>query len=255
MKNLLKLEFRKLKRQKSFYICLTIMLAMVLISGVTYRILADHAAEIAEISGGETIPVSFSAFLLGFTSAGMFSMLTAIFVSIAVCDDYESQIVKNIYARGYSRNDHYFAKLIYILTATTIMFLVSAVFTAVIGGALFGFEDLTGKTFLLLACQYVVCMAGVAFSFAIAVAIKKLGATIAVNIIAPTFIPLLLELADTALKINDFKITDVWMSSFLTSLMNIDVATGRIIACVLGAAAYIAVFLFAGYAVNKKSEV
>ncbi len=256
MKNLLGFEFRKLKRQKSFYICLTIMLVMILITGVTYKIIINmpEIADAAEATG-EAIPVSFSAFLLSFSSASMFSMITAIFTSIVVCDDYESQIVKNIYARGYSRSDHFFAKLIYVFTATTVMFLITVVFTAVFGGALFGFGDLTGKTVLLIAGQYVVSMSGVALSFAVSVAIKKLGASIAVNIIGPSVVSLLFTLADEVVKIKDFKVSDIWTSSFLTSLTNIDVGTGRIIACVLGAIAYTAAFLVAGYAINKKSEV
>ena len=115
MNNLLKLEFRKLKRQKCFYICLAIMVAMLLITGVTAKIFMDHAAELAEIAGEPVIPTTLPVFLLSFASASMFSMIASIYVSIVVCEDYESQTIKNIYARGYSRSAHYFSKLIYIL--------------------------------------------------------------------------------------------------------------------------------------------
>lgn len=256
MNSLLKFEFRKLKRQKSFYITLIIMAAMLLITGITYKIILSMP-EISEAAAttGETIPLNFSDFVLGFTSASMFSMLTSIFVSIVVCDDYDNQIVKNIYARGYSRKDHYFAKLIYVFAVTSLMFLFAVVFSAVIAGAFFGFEGINGKMFILLGGQYVVCMAGVALSYGVASAIRKLGGTIAVNIIVPMFIPLLLGLADEALKIKDFKITDVWISSFLTSLINPNEVTGRIVACVLGSIAYAVAFIAAGYAVNKKAEI
>lgn len=258
MRDLLRFEFRKLRTQKSFYICLAIMIAMILITGITYKVILEYMPDTAaavETEGGGILPKTFSGFLLGFVSASMFSMLTAIFVSIAVCDDYDNQIVKNIYARGYSRENCYFAKLIYVLAVTTFMFLCSLIFAAVIGGAFFGFNGVNGKTFILLGGQYIVCMSGVAFSFAIASAIRKLGATIAINIIVPMIIPLLLELADTLLKIKGFKIEEIWVSSFLTSLTNIDEVTGRIVACILGAVAYTAAFIAAGYAVNKKTEV
>lgn len=257
MKDLLRLEFRKLRTQKSFYIILAIMAAMLLITGITAEIVLRTMPEITEAAAasGEAIPSTFSSFLLGFSSASMFSMLTAIFVSIVVCGDYDSQIVKNIYSRGYSRKDHYFAQGVYAFVATTFMFLFAVIVSAAVGGAFFGFEGVTGKTFILLGGQYVVCMSGVALSFAVAAAIKKLGATIAVNIIVPMIVPLLFELADTALKIKDFKISDVWMSSFLTSLMNPDEVTGRIVACVIGAVVYAVVFIAAGFAINKKTEV
>lgn len=258
MKDLLRLEFRKLRTQKSFYICLAIMIVMILITGVTYKVVLNYmpeTAEAMETEGGEVLPKTFSGFLLGFVSASMFSMLTAIFVSIVVCDDYDNQIVKNIYARGYSRENCYFAKLIYVFAVTTIMFLVALVFAGAIGSAFFGFNGVSGKTFILLGGQYVVCMSGVAFSFAIASAIRKLGATIAANIIIPMIVPLLLGLADTVLKINGFKIEEIWIASFLTSLTNIEEVTGRIIACVLGSVAYTAAFIAAGYAVNGKTEI
>ena len=258
MKDLLRFEFRKLKRQKAFYICLAIMIVMILITGITYKVVLEYmpeTVEAVETEGGEMLPKTFSGFLLGFVSASMFSMLTAIFVSIVVCDDYDNQIVKNIYARGYSRENCYFAKLIYVLAVTTCMFLCSLIFAAAIGGAFFGFNGVSGKMFILLGGQYVVCMSGVAFSFAIASAIRKLGATIAINIIVPMIVPLLLELADTLLKIDGFKIEEIWISSFLTSLTNIEEVTGRIIVCFLGAVAYTAAFIAAGYVVNKKTEI
>ena len=49
MNNLLKFEFRKLKRQKSFYICLIIMAVMLFITGITYKVLMDHAAVFVQL--------------------------------------------------------------------------------------------------------------------------------------------------------------------------------------------------------------
>ena len=68
-------------------------------------------------------------------------------------------------------------------------------------------------------------------------------------------VPLLLALADTVLKTDGFKIEELWISSFLTSLTNSEEVTGRIIACVLGAVAYTAAFIAAGYAANRKTEI
>lgn len=256
MKELLRLEFRKLKRQKSFYIILVIMAVMLLISGATYKIFADYAEQIGEIAGGESlIPLTFKAFLLSFVSASNFSLLTAIFVSIIVCDDYENHILKNIFSRGYSRTSFCFAKLVYVFVATSIMFLCMALFATVFGGALFGFEGISGRVILLIFGQYVVCMANVALYFAIATSVKKLGGTIALNIIVPIFVPLVLGLIDNVLKIEKFKIAEAWNDSFLTSLTDIAVSDGRLIACILGAAAYIAVFIFVGYAASKRTEV
>ena len=256
MKDLLRLEFRKLRTQKSFYICLAIMVAMILISGFTYKMLADHAEAIAEITEGEqSLPLSGGAFMLSFLSASNFSLISAIFVSIVVCGDYESQIVKNVYARGYSRNSYYFSKLLYVFAVTTVMFIATFAVSALLGLVLFGFDGVEGKIFLLIAMQYIVTMAVIALYFSIAFMIKKLGGTIAVCIFAPMLVSLLFELADTALKLNDFKVASVWLSSFTTDLSVLTVGMGRIIACVLLSVAYAVAFIFAGCAVNRNSEV
>ena len=234
---------------------IAIIAVMLFITAATAKVFLEYAEQIAEVPGGETIPVDLKSFLLGFSSASMFSMLTSIFVSIVVCEDYDGQIIKNVYARGYSRAAHYFTKLIYVLVTTSLMFLAAVVLAAVFGGAMLGFGALSGKVFALICGQYVVCMSGVALGFFIASSIKKLGASIAINIIAPSVLSLLLELADTALKLEDFKVSDLWTASFLTSLMSTDITTGRFIACVLGSVAYGVAFILAGYAINKKTEV
>ena len=254
MKNLLKFEFRKLGRQKSFYISLIIMAVLTVMAGISYMILLKNADAIEE-GTGQLLPRTSTEFLLLFTKSSMFAMLSAIFTSITVCDDYESQIVKNIFARGYPRTDYYFAKLIYVFVATTLMFLFALAVGAVAGIAFFGFESVSGKLLILLLGQYVICMAGVAMCFAISAAIKKLGGVIAANIIVPIIIPLILQLGDSVLKIKDFKITSVWADSFLTSLTDINVSTGRIIVCILGAAAYTIAFIVAGFAATKRAEV
>lgn len=244
-----------MKRQKAFYICLGIMLAMIIISGITYKVLAKHAASIAEITEGEQLPLTAEAFILGLLSASSFSMISAIFVSIVVCSDYENQIIKNVYARGYSRSSFYFSKMIYVFVAMTVMFITVFAVSVLLGVTLFGTEGIETKTFLLMAAQYVVAMAEVAAFFALSSAIKKLGASIAVGIFAPLIISLLLELADTALKLKDFKVAKIWLSSFTTDLSDITVETGRILACVALSVVYAALFLVAGFAVNKKTEI
>ena len=194
MRDLLKFEFRKLKRQKSFYICLIIMVAMMVISGITYKIMLDHADKIAEITEGqEILPKSGGAFMLGFLSASSFSMIAAVLVSILVCGDYESRIVKNIYARGYSRESFYFAKLVYVFTVITVMFVAAFAVSAAFGAAVFGTEGMEGRAFLLIAVQYIVALAEASLYFLLCSAIKKLGASVAVCIFAPLLFSLLLQ--------------------------------------------------------------
>lgn len=256
MKDLLRLEFRKLKRQKSFYIILIIMLAFTVISMLTTKLLAGLADQINEIGEefGETFSVAGESLLLGFLSACNFSLLTAIFVGIVVCDDYENHIIKNIFARGYSRSDFYFAKFIYLVVATSIMFIISVAFSAVLSELLFGINGDIGKIALLISLQYLASLAGVSLYFFISVAVKKLGGAIALNIIAPSIVSLLLALADTAIKTEKFSLTDYWFTSFTNTLSDIAVDTTKIIVCGVLSVAYLLVFMLLGYKFNERTE-
>ncbi|MCI8373406.1 MAG: hypothetical protein HFI75_13660 [Lachnospiraceae bacterium] len=45
-------------------------------------------------------------------NSSSFLLITAIFVAITVCDDYEQQTIKHIYARGYSRRQVYLCNIV-----------------------------------------------------------------------------------------------------------------------------------------------
>lgn len=257
MKDLLRLEFRKLKRQKSFYIIFAIMIAFVVLSALTMKLLESLADQINEVGEtfGESFTVSGESVLLGFVSSSNFTILAAIFVAIVVCDDYENGIIKNIFARGYSRSEFFFAKFVYLIATTSIMIIAAITVSGIMGVAFFGINGDAGKIILLIFVQYFACMASVALFFAVSVIIKKLGGSIAINIIAPIVIELLLSLANSLLKIDGFSFGDVWISSFTTSLAVITVETGRIIVCAILSAAYIVAFTATGYIFSEKTEV
>lgn len=258
MTDLLKFEFRKLKRQKSFYVILAIMVALVVLSAVMSKLLESLASEIdavADAMDGESIAITGAGTVLGVVSASMFSTLAAIFTAIIVCGDYESQVIKNVYARGYSRESFYFAKLIYIVVTTSIMFFAAVAVSAILGAVLFGISESGGRIILLLATQYIAVVAGVTMYFAISAVIKKLGGSIAACIIAPMLVSLVFGLADTILKFNDFSIADIWLTSFTTVLSDIGVADKKIALCAALSVFYAAAFIWIGFAASKKSEV
>ena len=97
MMNLLRLEFRRLFRAKSFYICLAISLVMIIISAATTKMLLNMASseEFGEAFGSMLqTPTSFS--LLKSTASSSLTMVLAIFLSIFVTEDYTADTIKNI---------------------------------------------------------------------------------------------------------------------------------------------------------------
>ncbi|MBO4252271.1 MAG: ABC transporter permease [Clostridia bacterium] len=257
MKDLLRLEFRKLKRSKSFYIILAIMLAMTVISMITTKLFESFADELNEMGAefGESFSTAGENVLLGFLSASNFSLLTAIFVSIAVCDDYDNHIVKNIFSRGYSRSDFYFAKLVYLIVTTSIMFVAAATVSAILSEVLFGINGDAAKIAHIISTQYLASLASVSLFFAICTLIKKLGGSIAATIILPSVIALLLALVDEILGVESFSIAGYWVSSIAGSLSTITVKTPDIILYAALSVVYFAVFTVVGYVFNERTEV
>ena len=143
MKNLLKFEFIKLKKKKSFYICTLIMVALLFIAALTTNALINVSAEF-----GELFEVSSIDSLLSGLSDSSFIMITSIFVVLFVCEDYTNQTVKNVYARGYSRKEVYLSKLISTLASATIMFVVVEIAAFAIGTGFFGSKEMESPKLL-----------------------------------------------------------------------------------------------------------
>ena len=105
MGRLLHFEFHKLLRQKSFYICLAVSVAMLLATTYTSVLISRGVAEPADI-GIDGMDV-----MIGAVSGGMLSMVIGVFVPLFVCEDYASGTIRNIITRGYTRLGIFAAKL------------------------------------------------------------------------------------------------------------------------------------------------
>lgn len=247
MNNLLKFEFRKLFRQKSFYICSAVMLAMSFFGLLLNKTLASNP------NFNMAMPTANTA-LLSAVSSSSFTMICGIFIALFVCTDYDQQTIKNIYSRGFSRSNVYFAKYIVSVISTTIMFAVTLIFTYVIGATMFETTPITGEYFSLLIGQILYCLAYSAFVFAVSLIVKKVGISIALAILGPALIGTVINLADAFLKIENFKIGSYWLDGFIGDLTSLSTNSTRIIICIILSIVYIAVFVVGGYLANKKQE-
>lgn len=267
MGNLLKFEFRKLRKHKSFYICTAIMVALLLMTALLLNFIKGIASDLPEEPSEDGVNISVSVdegaskfvtldFVVGALSNASFVTIVGIFAVLFLCNDYEQQTIKNIFARGYSRQTVCLSKLVALFVGATVMFAAVEVAAFVIGGIYFGFDGMDGsKLPAVLGVQYLTAMANVSFAFAIASAIRKNGGAIAAVIVAPSVIELVLNLADSYLKLEDFSLIDLWLSSFLSDLSDVAVSTERMATCAVASVAYIALFATVGLAVHKKIEV
>lgn len=258
VQKLIRFHFRKLTHQKSLYICIGIMLGMALMSAALYRLMMDTATAQSmgvSISPSALAPGGISFGLTGIDSSN-FVMITGIVIVLAVCDDFEQHTVKTIFARGYSRLQMYFTKLIAVFAAVTACFVIVMAGAMAIGIAMFGKEDAdAGKVFLLLGAQYIAALANAALIFMLSFMLRKTGLSIAAAIVVPTVINLIFQLIDFFVIKGDAKISGYWISSCFTILSGLNAGYDKIGICAALCAAYAVVFIMIGALTTRKTEV
>ena len=259
MKDLLHLEFRRLFRAKSFYICTAVALAMILISAATTKMLLEVAAKTSEDIAGAfgsaalQAPTAFS--MLKTSASSSLTTILAIFLSIFVTEDYTADTIKNVYAKGHSRDEVYFAKYISSLAASLMMILFTAAFSFCMGKALFGEFGTAGDNYVgSLLGELLILLAYVTIYFAIAISIKKTGASIAISIIGPLLVTLLLSLGNAAIDSETIDLTEYWLDGRLSLLLPANVETEDMIYGFVLGAVYLIAAGGAGFLINRKSQ-
>lgn len=260
MAALLRFEFRKLFRNKAFYICLGICVAVLVINTITSKLMADimyEAMEEAYAEMGITYEYNFSALAL---IKSVFNSNTAIIegvvVSIIVCEDFASDIIKNIYSKGYNRTQVYFAKLLSSLCAFLMILLGGMIISFAVGFVLTGQLGSIGKNYLgSVFCIYLLAIAYFAVYYAIAIIFKKIAPSIVVSILGPTGISILLLLANTFIKNDDIDLTNYWISGAMTNLAMTDVETKWIIVSIVISILTIGGFGALSFLMHRKKDV
>lgn len=261
MGKLIKFELRRLRGMKSLYICVAIVISMVLLSAAMTKLLEtsfslapqDLMGTMGELSDFASDP---TAILVGAMNNGSFVIIAGVFISILVCEDFGYQIVKNIYARGFSRQQVYAAKLVVSVLATAIMFVLVELGAFLIGGLMFDFSVRFDSHLLgILGSQFIVALANGVFSFLLASVIRKNSGAIAAIILVPTIMDLLLTLVAVALKLESSALSSYWLSSMAIKLSVTSVTSAEMLGCVIASAVLIPVMAVLGSLASKRYDL
>ena len=249
MKNLLKFEFYKLFKAKSFYICTAIIFLMSLLTVVITVLFSN-----IEVDGTTMTKAGALETMINAINSSNFTMICGIFVAIFACYDYEQQTIKNVYSHGFSRNKVYLAKFIVCMIATLIMFAATLAFNYLLGLGLLNGPYKDGNYLGLILGQIIYCITYSSFIFALALIIKKTGFSIALAILGPSVITLAFTLVDSLLKLKDTKISSYWFGSFSTDLISLATTNNRLLMVIGLSVAYCLLFVLGGYFINRKQE-
>ena len=249
MFKLLNFEFRKLIRQKSFYICIAAMLALLVGSAYTTELMTAK-------SGVEDPSLSGISYLMEAISGSALSAVLAVFIPLFICEDYASGTIRNIITRGFSRLEIFFAKLIAVLAATVLMTAVCLAAAYLVGTAFWGAGEpsLGSEQIKILLCQLAVIAAYATMFFAISSMLQKVGGSIAICLILPMAAVILLSLADAALAEREIELSGYWIENLGRSLASVEAEAEDIKKALIGAGCYFAASIAFSWLVIMKRE-
>ena len=249
MFKLLNFEFRKLIRQKSFYICIAAMLALLVGSAYTTELMTAK-------SGVEDPSLSGISYLMEAISGSALSAVLAVFIPLFICEDYASGTIRNIITRGFSRLEIFVAKLIAVLAATVLMTAVCLAAAYLVGTAFWGAGEpsLGSEQIKILLCQLAVIAAYATMFFAISSMLQKVGGSIAICLILPMAAVILLSLADAALAEREIELSGYWIENLGRSLASVEAEAEDIKKALIGAGCYFAASIAFSWLVIMKRE-
>lgn len=249
MFRLINFEFRKLIRQKSFYICIAVMLALLLFSAYTTELMtADSGVENPDLNGVN--------YLMGaINSSSIFSVL-GVFIPLFVCEDYVSGTIRNVITRGFSRLEIFVSKLIAVIVASLLMTVLCLAASYLVGTAFWGSGDaaLGSEQIKILLCQLAVVIAYSTLFFAISSTLQKVGGSIAICLILPMAAMILLSMADAALAEQEIVLSKYWLDSLSHSVSSFTVAAEDIKTALIGAGCYFAASIAVSWLLIMKKE-
>ena len=229
MTKLFRFEYRRLFRQKSFWILLAISAVLVFLSLGTVKLM-ELALDTEERQIYSLLGINYSGAVAirDAASNGNVSLIIAIVTGIFACSEYSHGTLKTVVSAGFSRLKIFTAEFVAALTSAFLIF-ASATASAYIFGSLFwGMGKLDSETTKAVLLQLLLTLALTAVLFMMSKAVKKTGGAIALGIFAPSLLDLILTIIDSSLDNEKFKIAHYWISGSLsevqaTSPFNINV--------------------------------
>ena len=237
MNRLIKFQVRNMFKQKSFYVCLCLLILM----GPILTFIGAF-----NTPNYETIKVMPQMVSL---LSGEISLLSTIFIALFCCLDFNEGTTKNIIGRGYSRTQVLLSKYIVSLIGLFSVYIISfTVFFFLFGVNGLGFESamiysIINSIFRIIA--YTIFFSTISFI------LEKNGSAIIACLFAPSIIQTLLSLIDSKLKID---ISKYWITNVSNEFLS-DSSLTNLNYSIIFYIIYVMIFVILGVYVAKKKEI
>lgn len=237
MLNLIKSDIYKLRKAKSFWICIIIAICLSAIMtyfiDFTYKMMNNIEAETLaseemmqqngmNISVGNT-PLNYddlnasSLLLTQFSSSA--AILMAVFISLFVGGEFTYGTIKNLASKNYNRSKIYCSKLIVSIAASLFLTVLSVGSATLVGTALWGFGDVSsemaGDLIVGSLIELLLITAFASLFVMFSMLVRQNGGSLAVNICTLEFVSLFVMIGEMVIK----KVFDktVTLSNYLLS--------------------------------------
>ena len=260
MRNILKSDLFKLYKNKAFWICLLLSVAVAVL-----MVLAIQAG-INNITGNMG-HVPFAGILGLISGVGALTIFIpmnfhlifiAVFSSLFVASEFQTGTIKNTISRGAGRVNVFFSKFIVTAFASIVMFLAFVIAIVVTGTILWGFDPggiVTGISLLsMIALQALTVLAFSALFTFTSMTLRGTGGAIAANVIIVTMASTLFS-AISLLLPNDFNLNDYWLDWNLSNLATYSPDGAYVIQGVVIAVGWSVVSIIVGVSMFKMRDI
>lgn len=259
MKNILKSDFYRLFKSKSFYIC-TLVSAALFGLGIYMMYWAHKVTS----SQGVEFPFQYTDGLsYGMTAFmdGSVQMIISIFIAIFVTAEFSHGTMKNIVSKGFSKVNIFLSKLLTMTVAAFIIVIATVIVGTVCGTLVTGkFGSLNGEfggyVLKTIGIELFLYIALTALLLMVAMTVKNLGGAIAISVIGiisfENVLFALLEFAvDSKIKFSEFSL----IYNTLFYRMNMEAAGSDYVRSVIVGAVFLVVATTFGIFMFKKADV
>ncbi len=237
MNRLIKFQVRNMFKQKSFYVCLCLLILM----GPVLTFIGAF-----NTPNYETIKVMPQIVSL---LSGEISLLSTIFIALFCCLDFNEGTTKNIVGRGYSRTQVLLSKYIVSLIGLFSFYIISFIVIF----CLFGINGLGFENVMLYSTINSIfrIIAYTIFFSTISFILEKNGSAIIACLFAPSIIQTILSLIDSKLKID---ISKYWITNISNQFLS-NSSLANLNYSIILYIVYIIIFIVLGINTANKKEI
>jgi len=263
MLNILKSDFFKLKKNRSFWVCVLVCIAFGVLMVVAMQVGMSRAvANPNDPEFGQMVDMISKASgvwaLEYFLPMGFHIMIVGIFVAIFISSEFSFGTIKNTLSRGADRAKVFFSKFLVCSSAALVMLFMFIIAILTAGSIVWGYDINGIATFSsmlgMVSLQSLVIVAYTALFTFVSMTIRANGGAIATNIICTMMASTLLG-AISMLFGGNINLSDYWLEWAASKLATLTPASGDVMQGIIIAVAWGIASILIGTVLFKKQDV